>query len=366
MKRHTCLISTISLSIGFAVQPLPAASQTVHGVVTDQMGQNVSGALALLFDTSGTQLTYSTVDSRGRFILQTENQGEYYVRVLRIGFQPWNSAHFQLTEVPYNLPVLVNQIRVTLPPITIESRDRCESRPTHGIATAALWEAINVALLNTRSTMELRLYRFRTTMTQRNNDAFGVFVDEETDTRGGFSSWPFQSLDPVLLAEDGFVQRAQGGPIYYGPDTDVLFSDSFLEQHCWGLATEDSGNLIGLTFQPTTDRHVPDIEGALWLDRESLELQHLDFEYTGLDSWVPNGSAGGHYEFRKLPNGSWFLSDWELRAPIEKFFRGTRRTSFGGSSIRSGEVTEVRLANGDVVYRSARPDQEKSPGGDGG
>lgn len=334
------------------ISPVRSSAQTVHGTVEDLLGQVVTGALVILQDSSGKQIARIPTDFGGRFVLQSENEGEYFVKILRIGFHPWTSPLFNLTSVPYNLPVRVSQIRVELPPITIELQNRCESMPTDGAATASLWEAVDVALSSNKWTMERRLYRFKTAVWQQSMDRFGFIEESAVDTVGGFSSWPFRSLDPDLLNERGFVQGAIGGPIYYGPDTDVLFSDSFLEQHCWGLATMEEEGLVGLTFEPTTDRHVPDIEGVLWLDRNSLELQNLDFLYTGLESWVPAGSAGGHYEFRMLPNNSWILSSWELRAPRSSTRLGiVRRKTLAGYAERHGEVIEVRTATGEVVYR---------------
>lgn len=346
-------LSTLALILVVAgASPCRSGAQTVYGTVEDELGQVVTGALVILRDSSGGEVARIPTDFDGRFVLQGENEGQYFVKVLRIGFQPWTSPYFYLTSAPYSLSARVSQIRVTLPPITVEMRNQCEAQPTDGVATATLWEAVSVALANNRWAMERRLYRFRTTITQRAKDRFGVLEGEETDTVGGYSSWPFQSIDPDQLSESGFVQGAIGGPIYYGPDTDVLFSDSFLAQHCWGLATREVDNLIGLTFVPTTDRHVPDIEGALWLDRESLELRQLDFLYTGLESWVPGGSAGGHYEFHKLPNGSWILNSWRLRAPRSMIRPGiARRKVVGGYAERYGEVIEVRTTTGEILYR---------------
>ena len=330
-----------------------ADSQTVHGMVRDQLDQTVAGALVILYDTSGFKIGQAPVDFDGRYVVEAPRPGRYYLRVLRIGYEPWKSPDFELTSAPYHLPIEVDQILVTLPPITVASKNRCESLPTDGAATAALWEAVSVALASNRWTMERRLYRFRTTITKRITDAFGELLEEEAGSVGGFSSWPFQSVDPDVLAERGFVQDAVGGPIYYGPDTEVLFSDSFLEQHCWGLATNDTASLVGLTFTPTTDRDVPDIEGVLWLEQESLELQNLEFLYTNLERWVPDGSAGGFYEFQRLPNNSWIMNRWQLRAPRPRTLPGNRfRRVVGGFAESTGVVTNVFTSAGDLIFQA--------------
>ena len=43
--------------------------------------------------------------------------------------------------------------------------------------------------------------------------------------------------------------------------------DAFLDTHCMSLeeGVDEAEGLLGLSFEPTEDRGVPDIRGVLWL-----------------------------------------------------------------------------------------------------
>ena len=73
--------------------------------------------------------------------------------------------------------------------------------------------------------------------------------------------------------------------------------------------------LVGLEFEPTADREVPDISGTVWLDPSAAEVRWLDFRYQNLA--VPRAllraSPGGRVEFMSLPNGAWIVTSWHVR-----------------------------------------------------
>jgi hypothetical protein len=117
------------------------------------------------------------------------------------------------------------------------------------------------------------------------------------------------------------------GPVYFGPDVAVFFSDAFLQTHCFRLIPGPDRTLVGLGFEPVKTRKVVDIEGVLWLDREQNRLRRLEYRYTALWPWVPKGSTGGRLDFEFLAGGQPVLTGWSIRAPvarIEDWSEGTR------------------------------------------
>jgi hypothetical protein len=126
----------------------------------------------------------------------------------------------------------------------------------------------------------------------------------------------------------------------------VLFSDWFLASHCFRVDEEQAGQLE-VRFAPEVRGDRAAIEGRLLLDRGSMELRQLDFEYVALPRWVPKGEAGGFVELRRLPGGAWVPRAWQLRAPLAVRSAGSSRLRHNGWLETGGRVTAVRTAGGE-------------------
>jgi hypothetical protein len=329
-------------------------AQVVRGTIVDELnGQPVVGAWVLLLDSLGRDHSRSLSDALGRFVVRGEGAGVYRLRAILIGYTKWESEPFQLQvgetreeEIPLSL------MRVALPALTVEAERTCQVRPGEGMATTALWEEVKKALAATEWTIEQRLYRFRSAMTRRTLDGSFAPLSDTTYGRVGYSDWPFRSLAADSLSRYGFVQSAPGGPIYYGPDAQVLVSDVFLDEHCFRVQRHDAdtAGLIGLAFEPVRDSRLPDIEGVLWVDSASIALQELEFHYVRLGRWVPSRRAGGSVRFASLPTGAWFIRRWRMWGPIGRVST-PGDTVLHGYLERGGEVLEVRSATGDLIVR---------------
>ena len=178
------------------------------------------------------------------------------------------------------------------------------------------------------------------------------------------ASWPIESAHPDSLRAWGFVRQppetervttaqTERGPIYYGPDVRVLFSDWFLETHCFRVE-EEEGDMLEVRFSPERRRDRVEIDGRLILDRSSMELRRLEFEYVGLPRWVPKEKAGGFVELRRLREGAWIPRAWALRAPRAVRSPGSSRLRLLGWLETGGQVTAVRTAAGDLDSASTR------------
>ena len=169
--------------------------------------------------------------------------------------------------------------------------------------------------------------------------------------------WPIESADPDSLRAWGFVRQPPAvergttvedelGPTYYAPDARVLFSEWFLASHCFRV-DEDAG-LLDLRFAPERHGDQAAIEGRLLIDRGTMELRRLEFEYVGLPRWVPKGKAGGFVELRRLREGAWVPRAWRLRAPQAVRSAGSSRLRLRGWLETGGRVTAVRTADGQL------------------
>jgi carboxypeptidase family protein len=328
--------------------------QSVRGqLVAAATGEALPGVLVLLLDSTGSARDRALTDELGRYALSTTQPGIYRVRALRIGHEKWESGPLVLGA----RETVERRLAMTLTPIVlagieVAAEDPCRIRPEEGRTSAALWEEIKKALTATELTIARRAYRFRTAVFQRELAPNLVQVSERREERIGFSDWPFESLPPESLAADGFVQLDPrgGGPIYYAPDIRVLFSDVFLNRHCFKVMrpSATAPGLLGLAFEPARRGRLPDIKGVIWLDRATTELRYLEFTYTDLWGWVPAERSGGRIEFERLPTGGWIVSKWWIRAPIPGI-REQQAPMLYGFRETGGEVLAVMTATGRPV-----------------
>ena len=124
----------------------------------------------------------------------------------------------------------------------------------------------------------------------------------------------------------------------------MLFSDWFLADNCFRV--EEDAGVLEVKFAPERQGDQATIEGRLSIDRGSMELRRLDFEYVGLPRWVPKGKAGGFVELRRLRDGAWVPRAWLLRAPQALRSAGSSRLRLKGWVETGGRVTAVRTAEG--------------------
>ena len=66
----------------------------------------------------------------------------------------------------------------------------------------------------------------------------------------------------------------------------------------------------------------------MWVDRASAELRRLEFRYANV-SPEEQEKAGGDVEFKRVHDGTWLISRWNIRMPVlEQSVRG-RSADFG-------------------------------------
>lgn len=352
----------LALLAGAAVSPaLPVRSQAqvVRGELVDSIAARpVTAAIVTLVDGSGGEFGRTLTNANGRFLVRAPAAGAFRLRVRLVGFDVWESEPMALAvgeTVVRRVSLLL--VRAKLPAITVEAEQTCVVRPEEGAAAAALWDEVKKVLAATELTMKSREFRFRSVGTERELDRLGVVVRDTSYRSIGYRAWPFGALSPELLARWGFVQGSAAGPVFFGPDAQLLVSDAFLDDHCFRVRMgPDGSGRVGLAFEPVAGRGVPEIEGTLWLDSATVALRKLEWSYRNLSRWAREGKPGGEVDFAALPTGAWFIRRWELRAPIAEVFPATPDTAYFGVKIREEAVTEVVKADGTpvVVYDTTK------------
>lgn len=337
-----------------------AQGQAVQGRVLELPGGDpLAGALVTLVDSAGSEVTRGATSPSGGFVLSADTAGRYHVVIRRIGQHPWRSPAFALAAgTTYPVTFRVDARPYELPTLTVEARrSRCGARPGDSGVLGGLLESAEVALQLAKATADERRLAFSTATYLKRLAPDLRVLDSASTGATRLARWPIESADPDSLRTWGFVRRPapdpssgseeDGSPIYYGPDARVLFSDWFLASHCFRVDEEQAGRLE-VRFAPELRGDRAAIEGRLLLDRGSMELRRLDFEYVGLPRWVPKGKAGGFVELRRLPGGAWVPRSWQLRAPLAVRSAGSSRLRHNGWLETGGRVTAVRTASGDL------------------
>jgi hypothetical protein len=338
--------------------PLPELRGTVSDATS---GAPVVGALVRLVDPEGTPLPPRLTGTGGSYRLQAPAPGQYQVQVERIGYRSTRSDPVELTSgPPVELALAMEMEPLTLAGITVEGSQRCRVAREISQEAARLWEEARRALYTTALTSEDEILRFRLTRWRRELDPVHLTIrTEERSQEAGAAANPIQSLPAEELQREGYVRPLPDGThLYFAPDARVLLSDAFMDDHCFTVQEGRGENrgLVGLGFQPVPGRTVPDVEGVLWLDRESAELRHLELRHTWHPWRLPTTrNLGARVDFEGLPSGAWIVRRWWIRMPMA----GMIRSRFQDRELESidlvgileegGEISEIRTRDTTVA-----------------
>jgi hypothetical protein len=297
----------------------------------------------------------------GSFSVSAARDGSYMLRVLRIGFRPTVAGPVELraaTPARRDVP-LSGHIQV-LPSIRVTDRGQCQVHPDTSAIAFRLWDEARTALIATVLTQSEPL-GVRMSHDERTFDAGGDKVlRDSSSTANGTSRRPIVTLAPDSLARAGYATNDDhGGTTYWGPDANVLLSESFATTHCIRpeIPPADTGafaGVLGVAFEPAAklERGHVEVHGVLWVDRRSAELRSLDYTYVNVAPVVEAAHAGGHIEFLRLPDGSWTISRWWIRSPIPQTTTWNEPSTVPGSppgQRSSQRLLGIHESRGDIL-----------------
>jgi hypothetical protein len=300
-------------------------------------------------------------DAQGRFKLDAPRPGTYRLQSAVIGIRSTITQPFTIEAgQEIKIDFLVQALFVTLPTVVIEDERTCEGPPDAGMAASVLWEEARKALQIVTWTEQQEMLLYEVVLYERELDPNTLEI--LTGRRRTYSEYQprgfFSTQDSVSAV--GYVQQGEdGGLVFSGPDAEVLLSEGFASQHCFGVkqGTGDRAGYVGLSFTPALDRRLPDIEGVLWLDRETAELRLLEYKYTNVPVALQSEQIGGRVEFEALPHGLWIVRRWWIRMPIfgtrqQGYSDFLRETYLKAVEEDGGWVTGVETLDGTAVIRS--------------
>lgn len=372
---------TLALLLTVLAPPF-AGAQLLRGTVREAgSGTPLAGVVVSIYrslpGTVAPPLAATLTDARGQYALSVGDTGRYIATAKRIGVRQFESATLALaTGESRQLDVTLDPVRYDLPVVTVSAATPCRARPEDRARIASLWEEARAAITASELSLRERLFRATITRYQRELEPGRLVTRTETrNARSGVTEHAFVSVAAESLAAHGYARMLPGNVLeYFAPDERVLLSESFVRDHCFGLARDGPTGEVGITFEPVRHRRVSDIEGTLWLDARTYELRRVAFTYTDFPTPVRDPRIGGEVHFARLASGAWHVSRWFMRVPrveLQRETSGTPRTGRviadrpvivafledGGTAVSDGARDVVRTASlgGRVVDSVAAP-----------
>jgi hypothetical protein len=328
MRRMFRVVATWALAIygptrsvrAATAQQTPAPQQILRGTVRDSSSLlPLPGAVVSAFDTSGATLSRTIADGSGRWAV-TIGPRAARLHLIRIGFRPRDVPIPRERDVP--LELTMSRLPALLEAMRVSGEELCPGSADRG-AAFQLWEQARAGLLATIVARETKPAKTRSLVYNRHMPAHDDRVLRQTArVLVELTSRPFlASADAPTFARVGYLEEDASGRTFNAPDADVLLDESFAATHCFHLEGPNGEHReqIGLAFTPVPNPArdtLVDVRGVIWIDGVTPQLRSLEFLYTALEPAAIDAKAGGHIEFRTMPNGIAFIERWHLLLPL--------------------------------------------------
>lgn len=347
-------------AVGVAVPRVARAQGTavVRGVVAHADGATrAPGILMVAMDTAGAETARTLSGPTGTYALSVRAPGRYTIRALRVGFRPTVVGPLDVVAgESRQADVVLSEAGIRLDAVRVEGEATCRIGAAAGQAVASVWEQARTVLGASAVASDLHAYT-TTLLTYRQYTPAGerAIAAESVTVSSSRSGTGFASVPAEQLASTGYVTRVGARISYHAPDANALLSPSFAATHCFELRTGATGHpdWLGVRFRPAALRaEVADVEGTLWLDRSTAELQRVEFVYVNVPRWGGRDEAAGSMSFMRLPTGDWIIARWSIRTPdVEERVAAGAATQYVTVGTRTvGGVTQALERDG-ATYR---------------
>jgi hypothetical protein len=322
-----------------------AGAQSATGHVRDaSAARPLPGAIVTSLDSAGRTIARAISDEEGRFTVALPPNASR-LRVIRIGYRPRDIALRAPREATFD--IAMEHLPAVLEAVRVSDKEVCPGSPERG-AAFEVWQQARDGLLATVVARELKPAD-ATTLTYRTVLAPGserVRLQTKKETSGRTTRPFVASATPAFFARMGYAIEDNGTRVYSAPDADVLVDESFAATHCFRLRRDEREHpgQVGVAFTPIRGRDtIIDVQGAIWIDADNPRLRSLDFVYTSIEPAAMEAGAGGHIEFRSMPNGVSFVEWWNLRMAALQQTGSNVRRNIGVLPRRRTDLTELRV-----------------------
>jgi hypothetical protein len=339
-------------------------AQVVHGRVLSAADSSpIAGAIVELRDSTGSLIQSALTSGAGAFAIAARSTGRSSLRVLRIGYQPFDGGRVAADTSTRPITILWSAPPIMLAAQRVRGARTCRISIDSGTIVVRVWEEARKALLASLLADERGSLDIARLNLSRTLDSSGRTVRQQRVVAERAQSFhAYSSLAPDTLALRGYVREDASGVSFYAPDAAALLSDAFVGSHCFAVreGTAEHIGEVGLSFEPSMDREQNrdadrdarvDIQGTFWMERRTWQLRQLTFTYVGLPQPAATAMNGGFVDFAALADGAWIVSNWRLRLP--RLAAAPRITDGGARRVTlaptSRTVVAIEEAGGVVV-----------------
>jgi Carboxypeptidase regulatory-like domain len=306
-----------------ALYPLSLAGQVVSGRVLDSKTHAaVPNGLVQLIDAEGRAVQSTSTSPTGRFVITAPAPSRYRLRVAAIGYVPPALRAIVVGADGLMLDsIVVTRVVFRLPDlVALSQQQRCGAKR---ILSDDIFGGLVNAANTTLGVAAETIHSARATYDAVLVNSIAVPDGQSADTiRQRLTRWPLESVGADTLRDVGFGRVSGPGnsrlAVFYGPDAGVLFSDWFLDQHCFTLQKVSAkSDTIHIKFAPLTKGAKIDVSGELAFDAHRFDLLSLSFQAENLPRYVDKKAAGGEIRFTSLRSGLTIPASWTIWGPVQ-------------------------------------------------
>jgi hypothetical protein len=314
--------------------PRILVAQVIRGHATDSVTHRaVSGALVELRDSAGALLQQAFTGPVGEFGVLAPAGPPYRLTFAAIGY----ARHAPVVvhggrDADTTIAIVLLPAVVSLPELrAMAGKSTCGASNLNAETFGGLLDGARTSLQLMDATLKLHELAFQTRTVHSVIIGHGRDSVVRADTSSDrLEEWPVRSVSIDSLKRWGFQRpmtpREGTGLIWYGPDLEVLFSDWFLDTHCFTLDQRQSvGDSVYIRFAPAGHARNVDLMGELVIDRTTLTLQWLTYAHLHIPDGIPDRAAGGEMRFAEISPGLWVPAEWSIWAPITRTVRQVSR-----------------------------------------
>lgn len=306
-------------------------------------------------------------DDNGRFTIILALPGTVRLRILRPGFRPESLPPQPLAaSEERDLHHVLRAQAVTIAAMRVEEHQACGQRG-EGVAWQ-LWEQARTVLLSTQ--LSQRDSSLRVASVEYKADIFDGTEDiREASVRRVGLDRPHPPAYYDSLFRFGFIRRGRDTTTYLAPTLPVIADERFAERYCFRRVADEVGrpDWVGVEFQPlrAPGPGIADVIGVFWLDRATLALREVTYQYVNAPLHHRIAGLGGELRFAALPSGHWILDHWEIRMPMISTWSAFERRAVAlwsegrlVSTVHRGDTVLYENPAAEALYRRARgPDR---------
>jgi hypothetical protein len=320
-------------------------------VVATESGSPLSYAVVELPDLRREQFT----DSSGAFQFSDVPAGSTRLRVKRLGYSPMEITLHVRDGATDTVRVALSRIALTLAALDVQALPPCvKPGPPRPEADSVLAAVFTQLLFNAEQFRLLsESYPFSylltaTAMSRGKGETFDWVESVDTVRIHSNRTWRYRAGEVLQRSNRG---GRYGVPVFRIPTLQHIASPEFLKNHCFhyrGLVQQDSTPLVRIDVVAAERLNRPDVNGEIFLDPESFQIQRTVLRLSRLPDIVGLLDTEVTTDFREmLPS-----------IPVVSRVRATHLYDVSNKHVAISQASEDQRLS-DFTFLRAKPGDRK-------